>query len=194
MMRSRIFPWLASLLLLLPAMSAAQPAQVSLDPAQTKIAWTLPATGHEVHGTFRLKSGTMRFDPNTGQAGGAIVVDATSAQSGNSRRDKKMHKDVLESATYPEITFFPKHVNGRLVENGTSNLQVEGVFRIHGADHEITLLLAVRKNGPDVSADTSLVVPYQEWGMRDPGNFFLHVDKKVPVSISTVGRITSPGR
>jgi len=51
----------------------ATPAGVSeivltLDPAQSKVHWTVDSTLHTVHGTFALKSGTMHFDPETGKS------------------------------------------------------------------------------------------------------------------------------
>ena len=172
-------------------MVAAQQITVHLDPAQTKIEWTLGATMHTVHGTFKLKRGSVTFDPQSGAASGEIVVDATSGESGNQSRDKKMHKEVLESQRYPEIVFSPSHVIGRLADQGTSNLQVQGVFHIHGADHDLTLSLPVEKSGDAVKASASFVVPYQEWGMKDPSTFFLKVEKTVGLSISSVGRLAS---
>jgi len=86
----------------------AQQLQVALDPAQTKIEWTLTATLHTVHGTFKLRSGNLSFDQNTHNANGEFVVDATSGDSGNTSRDRNMNKEVLESKRYPEITFVPK--------------------------------------------------------------------------------------
>jgi polyisoprenoid-binding protein YceI len=177
-------------LLLLPSMVGAQQITVNLDPAQTKIQWTLGATMHTVHGTFKLKSGRVTFEPQSGAASGEIIVDATSSESGNNSRDNKMHKEVLESQRYPEITFSPTHVMGRVADQGTSNLQVQGVFHIHGANHDLTLSLPVEKSGDAVSASTSFVVPYQEWGMKDPSTFFLKVEKTVSISISSVGRIS----
>ncbi|MFI5103739.1 MAG: hypothetical protein ACHP79_02340, partial [Terriglobales bacterium] len=47
-----------------------------LDPAQTKVAFTLGDVLHTVHGTFRLKRGTISLDDANGQAGGELVVDA----------------------------------------------------------------------------------------------------------------------
>jgi len=190
---SRRAPWLAALvlLLLLRGVSAAQQMQVALDPAQTKIEWTLGATMHTVHGTFKLKSGTVKFDPKTGDAAGEIVVDATSGESGNHDRDADMHNKVLESARYPEITFLPKRVIGSLAEQGKSNLQVQGVFKIHGAEHDFTLPMTIEKNGGAITATTSFVVPYQDWGMKNPSKMFLHVDSKVDVSISSVGHVTA---
>jgi polyisoprenoid-binding protein YceI len=178
-------------LLLLSCFSSAQQLTVNLDPAQTKIEWTLGATMHTVHGTFKLKSGTVKFDPKSGDAAGEIVVDATSGESGDQGRDSDMHKKVLESSRYPEITFLPRRVIGSLAEQGKSNLQMQGVFKIHGAEHDSTLPVTIEKSGSALTASSSFVVPYQDWGMKNPSKMFLHVDSKVDVSISAVGTATS---
>jgi polyisoprenoid-binding protein YceI len=178
----------ALFLLLLSCFSSAQQLTVNLDPAQTKIEWTLGATMHTVHGTFKLKSGAVKFDPKSGDAAGEIVVDATSGESGDQGRDSDMHKKVLESSRYPEITFLPKRVIGSLAEQGKSNLQVQGVFKIHGAEHDFTLPVTIEKNGSVLTASSRFVVPYQDWGMKNPSKMFLHVDSKVGVSITAAGR------
>jgi len=170
-------------------MATAQQIAVNLDPAQTKIQWTLADVLHTVHGTFKLRSGSLTFDSQSGAASGEIIVDATSGESGNHSRDKKMHKEVLESQRYPAIIFSPTHVMGKLTDQGTSNLQVQGVFHIHGANHDLTLSLVVEKSGDTVRASTSFVVPYQDWGMKNPSTFLLKVENKVSISISSVGRI-----
>ena len=184
-----LFAWLVPL----PSMVAAQPITVNLDPAQTKIEWTLGDVLHTVHGTFKLRSGSVTFDPKSGDAGGEIIVDATSGESGNHARDKKMHKEILESQRYPEIIFSPKHVMGKLADQGTSNIQVQGVFHIHGADHDLTLSLPVEKSDDAVKTSTRFVVPYQDWGMKNPSTFLLKVENKVSISISSAGYITPAG-
>src|SRR6476646_7260108 len=75
---------------------------IELDPARTSIAFTLGDVLHTVHGTFKLKRGAVKFDSATGSASGEIVVDVASGNSGNSGRDKRMHKEILESVRYPE--------------------------------------------------------------------------------------------
>ena len=82
---------------------------LTLDTAQSKVHWTLGTTLHTVHGTFALKRGTVRFDPESGKASGEIVADATSGESGNTSRDKRMHKEILESVRYAEVIFHPDH-------------------------------------------------------------------------------------
>lgn len=183
-----------AILLVLPFLAprpvAAEQIHVTLDPAQTKVEWTLITTLHTVHGTFKMKSGTISFDPNGGTASGLILMDATSGDSGNHARDKKMHKEILESQRYPEISFTPRHVVGNVMQNRNSTIHVQGIFHIHGSDHDLTLTIPVQINSEQVKASVSFIVPYQDWGMRDPSNFLLHVENKVAVDVLTTGHIT----
>lgn len=165
----------------------AQETVVNLDPAQTKIEFSVDSTLHTVHGTFKLKSGTIRFDAATGKASGSIVVDATSGDSDSTGRDKKMHQEVLESPKFPEITFTPSRVHGAITKDGTSNVQVSGVFRLHGQDHDLTLKISVLPGSAGrMQVTTDFEVPFIEWGLKDPSNFILHVNKIVNVHVTTI--------
>ena len=175
---------------LAPFTVAAEQIQVTLDPVQTTVEWTLVAALHTVHGTFKMKSGTVSFDPKSGIASGLIIVDASSGESGNQARDKKMHKEVLESQRYPEITFTPERVIGNVLEKGNFTIQVQGSFHIHGSDQPLALSIPAQINGNEVKASASFVVPYQDWGMKDPSNFLLHVENKVAVNVSAIGHLT----
>jgi polyisoprenoid-binding protein YceI len=155
-----------------------------LDPSKTEINFTLHDPLHTVHGSFKLKRGDIHFDPATGKASGEIVIDLPSGASGNGSRDKRMQKEVLESQKYPEAIFVPDSVEGRLETEGESQLNMHGVFKIHGADHEMTLQLLVDAlGGGRYSAISHFSIPYVEWGMKDPSNFLLKVDKKVEMEI-----------
>ena len=90
----------------------AQPITLMCDPAQTTAKFTLGDTLHTVHGAFKVKRCEVHFDPTSGKLDGEIVFDATSGQSGNDSRDRKMHKEVLESARFPEIAFRPDRILG----------------------------------------------------------------------------------
>jgi polyisoprenoid-binding protein YceI len=188
---------IAGLLLLAVGLSTetlrAQDMTVELDPAKTRIEFTLAATLHSVHGTFALKSGTIHFNPSTGSASGVVVVDATSGNSGNKGRDHKMHQEILESQRYPEIIFTPNKLSGKVELQGDSGVQVEGIFKLHGADHPLTLTLPVQVNGNSLSARAHIVIPYIEWGLKDPSTFLLHVSDRVEVDITVVGRVLPQG-
>lgn len=157
-----------------------------LDPSKTEIHYTLHDPLHTVHGTFKLKTGALHLDPDTGQASGAMVIDMASGESGSGARDHRMHKEILESQRYPEAVFTPDHVDGRIAPQGESQIDVHGVFRIHGADHELNLHFQIDGNGGHYSASTHFVIPYVNWGLKNPSNFFLRVDDKVEIDVKAV--------
>lgn len=175
--------------------ACAQESVINLDPAQTTIEFTLDTTLHAVHGTFKLKSGRISFDAATGKASGEIVVDATSGDSDNESRDKKMHQQILESQKYPEIVFTPRHVKGSVNPQGTSQVEVSGVFRIHGQDHDITMTFTVQPPaGGKIQASTHFSVPYVQWGIKSASTFLLHASDIVEVEVHGMGqfRHTTP--
>ena len=155
-----------------------------LDSSKTEINFTLHDPLHTVHGTFKLKRGDIQFDPGTGKASGQIVIDVASGESGSGARDKRMQKEVLESHKYPEAVFVADAVQGRLEPAGQSQLNLHGVFKIHGVNHDMTLPLLVDALGDGrYNATSHFDIPYVEWGMKDPSNFLLKVDKKVQMEI-----------
>ena len=167
----------------------AQQRTLELDPAKTQIHYIVGATAHTVHGIFQMKSGVINFDPATGAASGAIIVDAASGNSGTEGRDKKMDKEVLQTEQYHDIVFNPKKVIGSVPTQGASQIQVQGVFRLHGSDHDLTMVIPVQINGSEVSATAHFAVPYVAWGLKDPSTFILRVAKEVTIEIDTRGTL-----
>src|SRR5579863_5910135 len=82
-----------------------QETVLELNPAQTRVEFTLSDVLHTVHGSFKLKRGTVRYELATGKCSGEIVIDARSGDSGSEARDKRMHKNILESDRFPDIVF-----------------------------------------------------------------------------------------
>lgn len=171
----------------------AQDTVLQMDAANTKIEFTLGDVLHTVRGTFQLKSGTVRFAPNTGVASGSVVVDVTSGNTGSKPRDRRMHNEILESQTYPEAVFTPTKVTGALASQGNSTVQVDGNFRLHGADHPMTLSFMVTVNGDSFTATTHMVIPYVAWGMKNPSTFILRVSEKVDLAITAAGHLETSG-
>lgn len=180
----------ALILLFLAFGASAADYHLELAPETTKINWTLGDVLHTVHGTFRLKRGDIHFDPDHGQAGGEVVVDATSGQSGSRPRDARMHKSILESAKYPEVSFVPDRLEGRFDPAGTSSVKLHGIFKIHGGAHEITVPVEVAARDNQLVTTIKFEVPYVAWGMKDPSTFILKCDKSVVIEMQT----TSPWR
>jgi len=185
---------LAMLLLSVTLVATAADYRLEMAPETTTIHWMLGGVVHTVHGTFKLKRGDVHFDPDTGKAAGEIVVDAGSGESGNGSRDSKMHKNVLESAKYKEISFVPDRVEGRVGLSGTSDVKLHGIFTVHGAAHEMTVPVQVIARQSELSANIRFEVPYVAWGMKDPSTFLLKVSKSVEIEVHTAGRLTTSAR
>lgn len=162
---------------------------LKLDPAQSKLHWTLGSTLHTVHGTFALKSGAVRFDLASGHASGEFAAYATSGESGNDSRDNKMHKEILESAQYPEIAFRPDRIEGKVSMKGSSNVQVHGTFVLHGAEHELTVPVQAELDGDHWKGTANFSVPYIQWGLKSPNTFFLKADPTVQIELEMGGTL-----
>jgi polyisoprenoid-binding protein YceI len=183
--------FIAGLVILFGQLAQAQNRgmKVVVDPAQTEIHWKLSGL-HLVHGSFKLKSGEFLFNPKTGLAEGEILVDATTGESGNAARDKRMQDEVLESNRYPAIFYHPTEIKGPFkTGEGMQDLTGEGTFNIHGADHPLELPLKVQISADTVTATTRFTVPYVEWGMKNPSRFLLRVGKQVEIEVTAKGTI-----
>ncbi len=172
--------------------AAAQNVGLQLDPQHTTINFTLGDVLHTVRGTFQLKRGALHLDPASGKLSGEIVVDAKSGQSGNGMRDRKMHREVLESDRYPEMVFRPDRVDGAVSLSGTSSVRVHGVFAIHGAEHELTVPAEVKMAPGYWTAMLHFAVPYVQWGIKNPSTLFLRVSESVDIDLTASGNLTQP--
>jgi polyisoprenoid-binding protein YceI len=172
----------------LPSATASE-IVLALDPAESNVHWTVDSTLHTVHGTFALKRGSLWFDPGTGRASGEIVVNATSGESGNKSRDTRMHKDILETAKYPEVVFRPTRLEGKVAASGPSDCKVRGIFSIHGVDHEIVAPVHAEFTGDHWKESSQFEVPYVTWGIKDPSNFLLKVKPTVIVELELSGEV-----
>jgi hypothetical protein len=194
--------WICALLVLGTAGSWSQSAQpavqaqanpenvtLSLDPAQSKLNWTLGSTLHTVHGTFLLKRGILKFDPASGNASGEFVADATSGESGNDGRDKKMHGEILESGRYGEVIFRPSRIEGKVLAQGACSVQLHGTFVLHGGEHELTVPVQAELNGNRWKGSAKFSVPYIQWGLKSPNTFLLRADPAVDIELELSGTL-----
>lgn len=182
--------WVAVLALCFVIPASAQRGALEFDSARTAVHFTLKTSLHTVHGTFRLKSGKVDFDPTNGKVSGLLVVDATSGESGNNGRDSKMHREILESQKYPEITFAPLEIDGPVETNGNSNVHVRGTFRLHGQDHEMVIPVDVRISRSGLTLDADFSVPYFSWGLKNPSTFILRASDTVQLSVHALAEWT----
>ncbi len=180
-----------TVVLSLASLAQAREEQFLLDAQDTTITFTLDSTLHEVHGTMLIESGLITFDLDTGLASGAITLDATKTKTGNDKRDKKMHKKVLESTQFPLIVFTPKHIESTKQSQGTETINLLGDVLIHGATHELMLKAEIQRQGEALSGTCTFSVPFVEWQMKDPSVFVFRTDKHVDVTLDIHGTIST---
>ena len=162
---------------------------LSVDPAKSTVHWSVESSLHTVHGTFHVKRGTVSVDPATGKASGEIVVDARSGESGNDGRDRRMHKEILESSQYTEVVFRPDRADGTVVAQGDSSFKLHGIFSLHGADHELNVPTQATLREGQWKGTAAFEVPYIEWGLKNPSNFLLKVKPVVDVQLELAGAV-----
>ena len=170
------------------ALAQHQTFAVNADASEVKM--TLKTTHELVNGAFHLQSGSVEFDPSTPKMSGSVVVLAGSGKTGNGSRDKKMNKDILEVEQHATVSFEPKSYAGVIAPSGDSTIQVTGIFTLLGTPHEITIPILVHLEGTTATAKAHLVVPYIQWGLKDPSFLFWKADKDVAIDLFLTGRLS----
>jgi len=157
-----------SLALALAPIAFGQHQTFTVNPDASKVAFTLGGNTHHVDGSFHVQSGSIDFDRSAQTISGSVVVAASSGNSGDQGRDKKMNADVLDVAHYADVSFVPKSYQGTIAASGDSTIQVTGVFTLHGTPHDLTVPMQIRIEGTALTAKTHFTVPYVQWGLKDP--------------------------
>ena len=176
--------------LLCTPFALAQHQTFTLNHDASQVAFTLPSNHDTTTGTFHVQKGTVDFDRTSPALSGLIVVSASSGNTGNASRDKKMLNDVLQASKFSDVTFAPQNYSGTLHPTGDSTLQVTGIFTLHGAPHTITVPMQMHIDGDHLTAKTTFQVPYVQWGLKDPSWFVLKVAKEVDVTLTLTGTLT----
>ena len=183
----RIFEFCAVVSILSCPCVFAQKQSCEMDPARSQVQFTLPASLHEVHGSFHLQRGSVLFSRAGGEISGVIAVDAHSGNSGESSRDKKMTNDELKADQFTAVVFAPKSYTGALAAEGDSDVVVQGVFTLLGTEHDLRVPMHVHLDHGMCAAKGTFSVPFTKWGMKDPSTFLLKVGKEVTVTLDLVG-------
>jgi polyisoprenoid-binding protein YceI len=181
---------IAALGLILVPVALAQQQTLVVNPDASEVRITLKTTHEVVNGTFHIQSGSIEFDRSAAKMSGSVVVLAGSGRTGNDSRDKKMKKDILEVEQHASVLFEPRSYAGVIPPSGDSTLQVTGIFTLLGTGHEITIPIAVHLEGTTATARAHFVVPYIQWGLKDPSFLFWKADKEVAIDLVLTGRIS----
>ena len=161
-----------------------------VNPDASEVKMTLKTTHELVNGTFHVQSGSIDFDRSAPKMSGSVVVLAGSGKTGNNSRDKKMNKDILEVNRHATVSFEPKTYTGAIAASGDSTIQVTGIFTLLGTPHEIAVPMLVHLDGANATAKAHLVVPYVQWGLKDPSFLILKVEHDVAIDLFLTGRLS----
>jgi polyisoprenoid-binding protein YceI len=185
----KFFLVLALAVILAPA-AFAQHQTFAVNPDASEVRMTLKTTHELVNGAFHVQTGSVDFDPSTFKMSGAVAVLAGSGKTGNGSRDKRMYKEILQVEQHATVSFEPKSYAGVLAASGDSNIQVTGIFTLLGTPHEITIPMLVNLEGTTATVKAHFVVPYIQWGLKDPSFFVWKADKDVAIDLSLAGRLS----
>ena len=175
--------------LLAPA-ALAQRQTFVVNPDASEVKMTLKTTHELVNGTFHVQSGSIEFEHSSPKMSGSVVVLAGSGETGNDSRDKKMNKDILEVKQHATVSFEPKSYTGAIASRDDSTIQVTGIFTLLGTPHEITVPILVHFEGTITTAKGHFVVPYVQWGLKDPSFMFWKADHEVAIDLNLSGTIS----
>ena len=183
------FAVFALAVILTPA-ALAQHQTFVVNPDASEVKMTLKTTHEIVNGVFHLQSGSVEFDRATPKMSGLIAVAAGSGKTGNDSRDKKMNKDILKVEQYATVSFEPKTYAGIIAPSGDSTIQVSGIFILLGTQHEITVPMQVHLNSSGATAKAHFVVPYVQWGVKNPSFLIWKADDDVAIDLNLIGAIS----
>ena len=168
----------------------AQHQSFAVNPDASQIKMTLNTTHEVVNGTFHVQSGWIEFDRGAPRISGSVVVFAGSCKTGNDSRDNKMNKDILKVEQFATVSFEPKSYSGAIAPSGDSTIQVTGIFTLLGTPHEITIPILVHLEGTAATAKAHFVVPYVQWGLKNPSFLVWKADNDVAIDLFLAGRLS----
>jgi hypothetical protein len=105
-------------------------------------------------------------------------------------RDKRMNNSILDVEKYATVSFEPKSYAGILAPSGDSTIQVTGIFTLLGTPHEITVPMMVHLAGASATAKAHFVVPYVQWGLKNPSLLMWKVDNDVAIDLAITGQVS----
>jgi polyisoprenoid-binding protein YceI len=163
----------------------------TVSPDASEIRMTLNTTHEVVNGTFHIQSGSIDFDRSSSAISGSVVVLAASGKTGNDSRDKKMNKDVLKVDQFATVSFAPKSYTGKIAPSGDSTIQVSGIFTLLGNPHDLTIPMQIHIDGGRATAKARFVVPYVQWGLKNPSFLIWKAENDVAIDLNLTGQLSN---
>jgi polyisoprenoid-binding protein YceI len=146
--------------------------------------------GGVVEGTFRLRQGEARGDPDrlAESASVSLVIDTASYNSNIGLRDQDVQEYYLEVKQHPVIRF-----NGALAEKAERTSQdawqitVKGRLDLHGVQREIVVPVRLLYQQNRIVAQGSFRLSLAEFNIAAPRLLFLKSGNQAEVNFRLVG-------
>jgi polyisoprenoid-binding protein YceI len=166
-----------------------------VDLAHSSVTFEVPATLHTVHGKGSAVTGEFSRPsvpvPGGFPVFGKIRIETRTLDTGNSSRDKRMHRETLSVDRYPVIQFVPTRVVGSIpsFEPGTTaSFQLEGDLTIRETKRPITIDANAKFTETGIVVDGKTSLQFPDFGVPDPSNFFVHVKPTVTIGLHLEAR------
>jgi polyisoprenoid-binding protein YceI len=180
-----------ALAVVLAPVALAQHQTFAVNRDASEVLMRLNTTHEVVNGVFHLQSGSVDYDRTASRISGVIIIAAGSGKTGNDSRDKKMYKDILKADQFATVSFAPRTYTGTILPTGDSTIQVSGVFTLLGTPHDLTIPLEIHIEGTKASAKAHFVVPYVQWGLKNPSFLIWKAENEVAIDLNLVGQISN---
>jgi polyisoprenoid-binding protein YceI len=157
-----------ALLLLSPAMAAADPVIYKVDVDHSGVSFSVRHFVSNVSGRFRDFDGVIKYDKaNPAASSVEFTVRAASIDTTNNDRDEHLRsKDFFDVQKFPTLTFSSTQVAAK---DGTS-LNVTGNLTLHGVTRSITLPVSLlgtvrTPRGEKAGFETVFKIDRKEFGI-----------------------------
>ena len=174
------------------------PATLAIDPKTSSLTFTIHRPGETIDGAAHAFTGEVVFDPADLPAGGSVVlrVAASSLETGNRMRDRKMRNSHLEVDRFPEIVFRSTSIEVGSVRDRTADPPapgsvapgepqrqaiVEGVLSLHGVDRPLMLSTTIRYDNGTLTAEGSVALTYSDYAIPIPRFLWLVMEDDIKV-------------
>ena len=99
-----------------------------------------------------------------------LVVDLTTVESDDDRRDNQFRGRIMDTDTHPEATFVltePIRLDALPADGETVTVSATGQFTIRGVTNPATFELTARRNGDAIEVNGSIPIAFVDYGIPD---------------------------
>jgi polyisoprenoid-binding protein YceI len=176
------------------------PVTLPIDAEKSSLTFTIRRPGETIEGTAHTFTGEVVLDPADLSAASSVAlrVVASSLETGNGMRDRKMRGSHLEVERFPEIVFRSTSIQVGSEREGPApgptaggpgqergppvrKAIVEGVLSLHGVDRTIMVPASIRYDNGTLTAEGTVDLTYSDYSIAIPRFLWLVMDDDIKV-------------